>query len=69
MVDSASTITFINVKTSQDLEKPKLQSTIGVLGAFYQMWDYFLTPVGLFFDTCITRNDTSKSAMLPLHVS
>ena len=34
MVDSASPMTFINVKTWQDLEKPKLQSTDRVLGAF-----------------------------------
>ena len=49
MVDSASPITFINVKTRQDLEKPKLQSTDRVLGAFegqpIKHLGYFLTPV------------------------
>ena len=67
MVDSASPITFINVKTWQDLEKPpKLQSTDRVLGAFkgqpIKPLGYFLTPV-------LREDDTSKSAILPIHVS
>ena len=55
MVDSASPITFINVKTWQDLEKPKLQSTDRVLGAFegqpIKPLGYFLTPVSREDDT------------------
>ena len=34
VVDSASPITFINSKTWLDLNKPKLQSTDRILGAF-----------------------------------
>ena len=66
MVDSASPITFINVKTWQDLEKPELQSTDRVLGAFegqpIKPLGYFLTPVS-------REDDTSKSTMLAIHVS
>ena len=49
MVDSASPITFINIMTWKDLEKPQLQSTDRVLGAFegqpIKPLGYFLTPV------------------------
>ena len=66
MVDSASPITFINIMTWKDLEKPQLQSTDQVLGAFegqpIKPLGYFLTPV-------LQEDDTSKSATLPIYVS
>ena len=66
MVDSASPITFINIMTWKDLEKPQLQSTDRVLGAFegqpIKPLGYFLTPV-------LREDDTSKSATLPIYVS
>ena len=65
MVDSASPITFINIMTWKDLEKPQLQSTDRVLGAFagqpIKPLGYFLTP--------ILQDDTSKTATLPIYVS
>ena len=63
MVDSASPITFINIMTWKDLEKPQLQSTDRVLGAFegqpIKPLGYFLTPV-------LREDDTSKPATLPI---
>ena len=66
MVDSASPITFINVKTWQALEEPKLQTTDQMLGAFEGQP---IKPLGYFVTYVLRENDTSKSAMLPIHVS
>ena len=66
MVDSASPITFINVRTWQDLEKPKLQETNRVLGAFEGQ---LIKPLGYFLTPVVREDDISKSALLPIHVS
>ena len=56
MVDSASPI-------CENLARLKLQSTDQMLGAFEgQCIKYFLTPV-------LQEDDTSKSVILPIHVS
>ena len=66
MVDSASPITFINVKTWQDLEKPKLQATDRVLGAFEGQP---IKPLGYFMIPVLREDDNSESTTLPIHVS
>ena len=66
MVDSASPITFINVKTWQDLEKPKLQATDRVLGAFEGQP---IKPLGYFMTPVLREDDNSESTTLPIHVS
>ena len=66
MVDSASPITFINAKTWQDLEKPKLQATDRVLGAFEGQP---IKPLGFFVTPVLREDDNCKSTTLPIHVS
>jgi len=66
MLDSASPLTFVNVKTWQDLDKPKLTKTERVLGAF----DCQSTkPLGYFTTTVVKEDDSSQSANLPIYVS
>ena len=49
VVDSASPVTFVNSRSWKDLDKPKLQSTTKVLGAFegqpIHLIGYFITEV------------------------
>ena len=66
IVDTASPITFINLKTWQDLQKPKLENTTRVLGAFEGQP---IKPVGYFQTTVVRQDDPSQSAMLKIYVS
>ena len=65
MLERLTNLTMLNAIAWQDLEKPELQSTDRVLGVFegqpIKPLGYFLTPV--------SRDDTSKSTMLAIHVS
>ena len=66
IVDSASPITFVNSKTWLDLDKPKLQTTTRVLGAFEGQP---IRPVG-YFETKVLRDDTTDHvAVLQIYVS
>ena len=65
-MDTASPITFINLKTWQDLQKPKLENTTRVLGAFEGQP---IKPVGYFQTTVVRQDDPSQSAMLKIYVS
>ena len=60
VVDSASPITFINSKTWLDLNKPKLQTTTRVLGAFEGQP---IRPVG-YFEAKVSREDTSQRVVI-----
>jgi len=59
MLDSASPLTFVNVKTWQDLEKPKLTKTDRILGAFEGQP---IKPLGYFTTTVVREDDASQSA-------
>ena len=66
VVDSASPITFINSKTWLDLNKPKLQSTNRVLGAFEGQP---IHPVG-YFEAKVSRGgEVQNVAVLQIYVS
>ena len=66
VVDSASPITFINSKTWLDLNKPKLQATTRVLGAFEGQP---IHPVG-YFKAKVSREDASQRVViLQIYVS
>ena len=54
------------MKIWQDLEKPKLQSTDRVLGAFEGQ---LIKPLGYFLTPVSQEDDTSKSTILAIHVS
>ena len=66
IVDTASPITFINLKTWRDLQKPKLEPTTRVLGAFEGQP---IKPVGYFQTEVVRQEDSSQSAMLRIYVS
>ena len=66
MVDTASPLTFINQKTWQDLQQPKLEPTSRVLGAFEGQP---IKPIG-YFQTCVQRtDDPDRCAVLTIYVS
>ena len=65
-MDTALPITFINLKTWQDLQKPKLEDTTRVLGAFEGQP---IKPVGYFQTTVVRQDDPGQSAMLRIYVS
>ena len=66
VVDSASPITFINSKTWLDLNKPKLQTTTRVLGAFEGQP---IRPVG-YFKAKVSQEDASQRVViLQIYVS
>ena len=66
MIDTASPLTFINQKTWQELQQPKLEPTSRVLGAFEGQP---IQPMG-YFNTQVQRTDEpGKSTMLTIYVS
>jgi len=66
IVDSASPITFVNSKTWLDLDKPNLQPTTHVLGAFEGQP---IHPVG-YFETKMLRDDAIEcGAILQIYMS
>ena len=66
MVDTASPLTFINQKTWQDLQQPKLEPTSRVLGAFEGQP---IKPIG-YFQTRVQRtDDPDRCAVLTIYVS
>ena len=66
MVDTASPLTFINQKTWQDLQQPKLEPTSRVLGAFEEQP---IKPIG-YFQTRVQRtDDPDQCAILTIYVS
>ena len=66
VVDSASPITFINSKTWLDLNKPKLQSTDRVLGAFEGQP---IHPLGYFEAKVSREGEVQNVAVLQMYVS
>jgi len=66
IVDTASPITFINLKTWQDLQKPKLEPTTRVLGAFEGQP---IKPIGYFQTEVVQQNNPSHSAVVRIYVS
>ena len=66
MVDTASPLTFINQKTWQDLQQPKLEPTSKVLGAFEGQP---IKPIR-YFETQVQRTDDPNwCAVLKIYVS
>lgn len=59
-VDSASPVAFVNSKTWHDLDKPRLQSTTKVLGAFEGQP---INPLGYFEARVVRQDDLTKSAV------
>ena len=66
IVDSASPLTFVNSKTWHDLDKPRLQSTSKVLGAFEGQP---INPLGYFEARVVRQDDSTKSAVIKIYVS
>jgi len=66
IVDSASPLTFVNSKTWLDLNKPRLQSTTKVLGAFEGQP---IKPLGYFEARAVRLDDSTKSAVIKIYVS
>ena len=56
-MDTASPIMFINLRTWQDLQKPKLESTTRVLGAFEGQP---IKPIGYFQIEVIRQEDPTQ---------
>ena len=67
MIDTASPLTFINQKTWQELQQPKLEPTSRALGAFEGQP---IQPIG-YFQTQVQRtaDDPGKSTVLTIYVS
>ena len=63
---SLTTLTFINLRTWEDLQKPKLESTTRVLGAFEGQP---IKPIGYFQTEVARQEDPTQSAMLSIYVS
>jgi len=66
IVDTASPPTFINLKTWQDLQKPKLEPTTRVLGAFEGQP---IKPIGYFQTEVVQQDDPSHYAVVGFYVS
>ena len=66
MVDSASLILFFNSKTSSDLERPKLQPTKRVLGAFEGQ---AIHPMGYFQTEISCDGYPTNPVMIQIYVS
>ena len=66
IVDSASPLTFVNSKTWHNLDKPRLQSTSKVLGAFEGQP---ISPLGYFEARVVKQDDSTKSAVIKIYVS
>ena len=66
IVDSPYPLTFVNSKTWHDLDKPRLQSTTKVLGAFEGQP---INPLGYFEARVVREDDSNKSAVIKMHVS
>ena len=64
--DSASPLTFVNSKTWCDLDKPRLESTTKVLGAFEGQ---AINPLGYFEARVVRQVDSTKSAVINIYVS
>jgi len=66
IVNTASPLTFINLKNWQDLQKPKLEPTTRVLGAFEGQ---SIKPIGYFQTEVVQQDDPSHSAVVRIYVS
>ena len=69
IVDSASPLTFVNSKTWHDLDKPRLQSTTKVLGAFEGQPINPLAYVYFEARVVVRQDDSTKSAFIKMYVS
>ena len=66
VVDSASPVTFVNSRTWKDLDKPKLQPTTKVLGAFKGQP---IHPIGYFITEVSCEENPQKVTDLQIYVS